>query len=159
MKSGLSFKMVLLWFGGVLGIYLAVFYGIEHWRNRGGPWEVHFVSDAEGRPAIVVNQPWLRVQDVKIVFAGETAGRSNVGETVRFNHPRLPVPFGRTKYEDLTQLPGVVTFEFFGHEIELLPRTLVVNRREVPWKSGNSLELSPADKVPLPEPKPKRKGG
>ena len=46
------------------------------------------------------------------------------------------VPFGQVLFTDLTYLPGTVSFEVFGHEVELLPRTLIVDRQEVPWKSG-----------------------
>jgi hypothetical protein len=30
-------------------------------------------------------------------------------------------------------LPGVVTMNLLGHEIELMPRTLVIDKKEVPW--------------------------
>ena len=49
-----------------------------------------------------------------------------------------------------------VTFDFFGHEIELLPRTLYINRKAHPWISNEAITLSTADKpAALPEPKPK----
>jgi hypothetical protein len=63
------------------------------------------------------------------------------------------VIFGRVLYEDLTILPGVVTFDLFGHEIELLPRTLIINKKEIPWKSESVLELWPTNK-PVQPPKP-----
>ena len=52
-----------------------------------------------------------------------------------------------------TALPGVITLDLFGHEIELLPRVLIVNKKEVPWQSGLSLVLSPTNKPAIP-PKP-----
>jgi len=30
-------------------------------------------------------------------------------------------------------LPGVVTMNLLGHEIELMPRTLVIDKKEIPW--------------------------
>ena len=47
-------------------------------------------------------------------------------------------------------LPGVITFDLFGHEIELMPRTLVINKKEVPWKSESVIELWPTNKLPQP---------
>ena len=75
-------------------------------------------------------------------------------QTVLFDRPRKPAPFGKVIYEDLTQLPGVVTFDLFGHEIELLPRVLVVNKRQIKWNSQASIELWPTNKLPQP-PKPR----
>ena len=42
--------------------------------------------------------------------------------TVEFDRPRKAAVFGRVIYEDLMQLPGVVTFNLFGHEVELMRR-------------------------------------
>ena len=78
--------------------------------------------------------------------------------TVAFDVPQRSVPLGRVKFEDLTYLPGTVTLEMFGHEIELLPRTLYINRKPHPWKSNETIRLTTADKPPeLPEPRPKKK--
>ena len=32
-------------------------------------------------------------------------------------------------------LPGVVTMNLLGHEIELMPRTLVIDKKEIPWST------------------------
>ena len=68
---------------------------------------------------------------------------------------RLPaeMPIGEVIYEDLRSMPGVVTFNLFGHEIELLPRVLIVNKKEVPWKPQAMIELSATNKLPT-APKP-----
>ena len=59
------------------------------------------------------------------------------------------------KYADLTYLPGVITLELFGHEIELLPRTLYVNRHAIPWTAGTNLTLHASDRPDAwPEPIP-----
>jgi len=155
-SSGL-WKPVL---GGLLlalAIYIGGFRLDQHLRTRRGPWRVTFTTEPAGAPAIVVDQPTLNIADLKIVFTGETT--TNASGTVVFDVPQKPVPFGRVKFEDLTYLPGTVTFDFFGHEIELIPRTLYINRKARPWQSNATITLTPADKpVALPEPKPgKRK--
>ncbi len=104
----------------------------------------------------MINQPRLKLSDVKIVFTGERV--TNPPATVAFDMPQKAVPFGRVKFEDFTYLPGTLTIDLFGHEIELLPRTLYVNRQAHPWKSGDTITLSAADRpAALPEPKPKKK--
>src|SRR5205823_7079175 len=118
-----------------LALYLCVFYSIEYWRQRKGPWDVNFVTDAAGNPSIVVYQPRLKISSVELLFPGENVTRSNFSQRVLFDRPLNKVPFGRVLYEDLTVLPGVVTFDLLGHEVELMPRTLIVNKKEVPWKA------------------------
>lgn len=142
MKSGLNATSLLGLFAAVLAVYLAGFYGLEHLRHRKGPWTVTFLTDPNGQPALRVNQPTLDVSDVMLRFAGVQVTASNLPTSIAFDTPRKPVPFGTVLFEDLTFLPGVVTFHLFGHEIELLPRVLVVNHRPVPWSNGMALTLT-----------------
>ena len=157
MKSEIRPKTVALWFVIVLGLYLAIFYATEYGNRRRGPWEVEFRSDALGNPSIVIDQPKLHIATVRISFTTETASQTNLSRRVLFERPvatlPYPMPFGEVIYEDLRSLPGVVTFNFFGHEIEFLPRVLIVNKKEIPWKSGALIELSPTNK-PAHAPRP-----
>jgi len=147
-------KPVLVGLLLAVAIYAGGFALDQHLRTRRGPWEVTFITDPTGAPAIIVNHRKLKIANLKIVFLGETA--ANVRSVVVFDSPQSPVPFGKVKFEDLTYLPGTVTFDFFGHEIELLPRTLYINRKAHPWSSNEGITLSPADKpAALPEPKAK----
>ncbi len=156
MKSSGLVKPVSVGLLLALAIYIGGFALDQHLRTRRGPWEVRFTREPSGAPAIVVNQPKLRVANLKIVFAGERM--TNAPGTVIFDFPQKPVPFGKVKFEDLTYLPGTVTFDFFGHEIELLPRTLYINRKAHPWDSNEAITLSGADKpAALPEPNSKKK--
>lgn len=137
-----------------LVIYVGGFAFDQHLRHRRGPWVVAFDAAAAGRPAIVVSQPSLNISNLRIVFEGESA--TNAPGTVAFDIPGRTVPFGRVKFEDLTYLPGTVTLDLFGHEIELLPRTLYINRKAHPWASNQTITLTPADKPKsLPEPQVK----
>ena len=147
-------KPVLIGLLLAVAIYVGGFAFDQHLRTRRGPWEVTFTSEPSGAPSIIVNHPKLNIANRKIVFLGETA--TNVHGVVVFDFPQKPVPFGKVKFEDLTYLPGTVTFDFFGHEIELLPRTLYLNRKAHRWISNEAITLSPEDKpVALPEPKAK----
>ena len=137
-------------FAVVLLAYLAVFHGIEYARNRKGPWKVDFMTDAEGRPAIGVFHEHLKLS-AHLAFPDEKVARTNFWERVAFDRPKKPVPFGKIIYEDLTFLPGVVTFDLFGHEVEFLPRVLIVNKREAAWNGMVSLFATNKPAVP---PKP-----
>ena len=141
----------------VLGLYLATFNGIEYSNRRHGPWDVQFISDGLGNASIVISQPRLKISAERIIFAGERTTQTN--QLVRFDHPvtSLPfqMPFGEVIYEDLRALPGVVTFNFFGHEVEVLPRVLIVNKKEIPWKAEAVVELWPTNKLPQPPRPPK----
>ena len=153
MKSGITLKSIALLFLAVLGLYLAVFFGIERARQHKGPWEVDFQKNAEGNPSLVVSQAKLGLRDVKVVVHGENA--SNATGRVLFDRVKRPVPFGAVIYEDLTFLPGVVTLDLFGHEIELLPRALIADKKLVAWKSGVTVDLWPTNKPAEPPHPPK----
>ena len=153
MKSGITPKSIAISFVVVLMLYIGVFNGIEWWRHRRGAWEVTFLTDASGNPAVIIYQPALNISSVELVFLGEHVLRTNLAEKVLFDRPLKQVPFGHVLYEDLTVLPGVVTFDLFGHEIELLPRVLFINKKEIPWRSDSIVELSETNKPATP-PKP-----
>ena len=129
-------------------IYVGGYSLDQHLRSRRGPWRVTFTAEPSGAPAIVVDQPALGISNLKIVFNGEAASKGSA--TVAFDIPQRPVPVGKVKFEDLTYLPGTVTLELFGHEIEMIPRTLFINRLEHPWRSNTTITLSPADRRSFP---------
>ncbi|SRR6266496_530179 len=159
MKSGVTARSVVIWFFVVAALYMALFYGMEYLNHRKGAWEVQFMSDEMGNCSIVIDEPKLNISSVEIIFAGEKASATNVSRKMLFERPftalPVPMPIGEVIYEDLRSLPGVVTFNFFGHEIELLPRVLIVNKKEIPWKSERVIELSPAEKQAQPPKPPK----
>jgi hypothetical protein len=155
MKLAITPRYIAVWFVIVLAVYLASFHGIEYLNHRKGPWEVSFMADAQGNPAIVAYQPRLDISSVEILFSGEKVPQTNLSQRVVFDRPLREVPFGKVIYADLRTLPGVVTFDLFGHEIELLPRVLIVNKKEIPWKSEMNIELSVTNKPARPPKPPK----
>ena len=157
MNLNVTPRTMALLFPVVLVAYLATFYGCERWRAHNGPWEVTFTTNALGQPVMRAAQTSLHLSNVQIAFAGESF--TNAPETVRFDRVLRPVPFGKVIFEDLTALPGVITLDLFGHEIELLPRVLIVNKKEVSWQSGLSLVLSPTNKPAIPPKPPKPRKG
>jgi hypothetical protein len=127
--------------------YVVVFHFIENRRTRKGPWQVTFTNSPAGSPAIVINQLALSISNVQIQFPSGivTNNQSSITNHLIFNQPKpvpYDVPFGKCVFMDTTFQPGTLTFQFFGHEIELLPRVLVLDRQEHAWKSGEIIALN-----------------
>jgi hypothetical protein len=147
MKADNPAKHFILAFVLALIIYVVFYRGIEYRRVRKGPWQVTFTNNSSGEPALIIHQPWLAITNVEIDFAGETLAGTNQTGTLVFRNPRpvpYDVPFGKCIFMDLTFLPGTLTFNLYGHEIELLPRVLMMDHEEYPWRAGASFNLRPA---------------
>ncbi len=133
-----------------LGIYLIFYQFIEHRRNRKGPWQVTFTNSVSAEPQIVINQPFLSITNVRMTFAqAPRAGDAN--RTLVFEQPRqvpYDVPFGTCVFMDTTFLPGTATFRFFGHEIELLPRVLMIDHEEHGWANNSEIVLQSLQELP-----------
>lgn len=125
-------------------------------RHRAGPWEVEFTTNMVSEPMLRIGQVGLGISNRVIVFTDERAPKGFVPETKRFGQvapPGASVPFGRWVYHDLMYLPGVVTLELFlegngtrRHEVELMSRALMVNRKEHAWAEIAELRLTSSDK-------------
>lgn len=142
-----SFRQKVIILAAVtLTFYVAAFYGIEWWRERLGPWEVTFTSGANRPPALVIHQARLGIEKVEVVFDGESVPPTNV--TIRFAQPVRTVPWGVVVHQDPVTFPGVVTLHLFGHEVEMMPRVLSLNRRAISWTPQATHRLLPHDKLP-----------
>jgi hypothetical protein len=97
-----------------------------------------FATGPDREPLLVVNQRRLGIVNVRLVFPDQHLTNRVEPATLVFDHPsrRGGVPFGRVVFLDTTFLPGTVTVELFGHQIELLPRALIVNKQRRAWRSG-----------------------
>src|SRR6266481_909854 len=131
MRSDNPAKHFLLAFLLALVIYLIFYYGIEHRRARRGPWQVTFTTNSAGAPSLIINQPKLAITNVQITFTAAPIPSTNQAPiTIRFSQPRpvpYDLPFGKCIFADLTFLPGTVTLSnLFDHQIELLPRVLII---------------------------------
>jgi hypothetical protein len=148
MKTDGLLRHVAWVFAVALVIYICGYMVIEHRRTRNGPWQVAFTNDASGAPALLVNQPQLAITNVLMVFPGETIPPlTNATVLPAFMQPRpvpFDVPFGKCVFMDTTSLPGTIVFELFGHEIQLLPRVMTIDKTEQPWQSGARLTLNQA---------------
>src|ERR1051325_5879601 len=142
MKRGGIGRQIILVFTVVLIGYAAIFAFIQHRRVVKGPWAVNF-TDESGAPVLIVNQPALGIRDVRIRFPDEQAP-INAPQTMEFSQGRpvpFDVPYGKCVFLDAIFLPGTVAFEMFGHEIQLMPRTLTIDKAARPWRIGDRIEL------------------
>ena len=152
-------------FAIALVIY-AIFYSADqNLRTKDGGWQLTFTTNQTGTPMLLINLPSQEITNAAITFEGESLPADFRPATTNFIDPAhlpVPVPFGQLFHADLTYLPGVITFNLFAadtnatgpsHEVELLPRGMVVNRKEHPWKPGMEIQLSPNDKKDWPGPK------
>ena len=90
---------------------------------------------------------YVRAGEPLFTLEGEKA--TNAPTVVQFDSPQhLETPYGRVRFHDLTYLPGTITLDLFGHEIEMLPRTLFINTKEVPWRNDALFILTPTNKIP-----------
>ena len=134
--------------------YAFFYHNIEHRRTRKGPWKVAFTNSPEGWPQMIIDQPKLAITNVEINFPEEPAPSTHNLRSMLFSQPEpvpYEVPFGKCVFMDTTFLPGTVTFQVFGHEIELLPRVLIIDHQERPWRPSNSITLHPMPVQPSAE--------
>jgi len=139
-KEG-SLRHFAIAFGIALVLYFAAFHLIESCRIARKPWVLTF-EHRRGTPAELLieheNGP------TRIRFAGAPAATNEVKQTIVFDKARpvpFGVPFGTCVFLDTTFLPGTVTLQCFGHEIEMIPRVLIIDHQEHAWKPGMLIAL------------------
>jgi hypothetical protein len=122
--------------------YIAIFSWVENSRRKSGPWELTF-TQVNNSPALLVTHAKLGLTNVIIVFPDVVA--TNATQTIRFEHGRVApfdLPFGKCVFLDTLYLPGSMAMELFGHQIQLMPRTMLIDRVEHAWLSGEKILLT-----------------
>jgi hypothetical protein len=143
MKAASPAKHFIFAFLIAIVLYVVFYTAIEHRRTRNGPWQATFASDGTNAPTIVINQPKLKIANVKLVFPDNKAPATNA--MVVFDPPRpvpFNLPFGQCIFLDTTFQPGTVVFNIYGHEIQLIPRVLTIDKKEYPWQSESTISLT-----------------
>jgi hypothetical protein len=150
-KSAL--RQLLIVFLIAAATYALLYTGIERRRNVKGPWQITFSQIADA-PAIFIDQPTLGITNVTLIFEGQHAEESPAPHRMHFAEARevpFDVPYGKVIFLDTTFLPGTVTLQMFGHEIELIPRVLVLDHTAHPWRIGEEIRVTPAKPQPASE--------
>lgn len=143
-----SVKRVFVMFVATLFGYVTLYGGCQLVRRRGGPWNLTYAMASNGVPELRIEHPkLLGPQPVVLSFPGEKPGRTDLPITAVFSVPITnAMPFGPVIFVDNSLLPGTVAVNCFGHVVELVPRTLFVDMKEVPWTPGAHIVLSPTNK-------------
>jgi hypothetical protein len=140
MRSDGVIRHIAIAFVIAVVLYFVSFGWIQHRRVFRGPWEINFATDGNGRPSLMISQPVIRVSE-KITFPDRKITPASLARVVHFEEAVTNLPFGEMIFQDPTFLPGTVTMRLFGHEIELLPRVLIVDKKEIPWQAGRTVEV------------------
>ncbi len=122
--------------------YTVLFSLLENNRHNDGPWEITF-TQVNNSPALLVTHVKLGLTNVTLVFPDAVA--TNAPQTLRFEHGRVApfdLPYGKCVFLDTLYLPGTVTVEVFGHLIQVMPRTMTIDRVEHAWLSGEKILLT-----------------
>jgi hypothetical protein len=147
MKPDGLWKQILGLFILAVVLYVVTYTWIEDRRHRKGPWKVTFKRDGgDDEATLLINQPALGITNAGIVFRGKLLPWNFHGNVITFAEPQpvpYDLPFGQCAFMDTTFLPGTIVFSnVFGHEIQLIPRVLTIDKREYPWRSGRTLVVS-----------------
>lgn len=132
-------------------VYTLVFSWVEKRRRVKGPWEITF-THAESFPALLINHPKLGLTNISIVFT-EANSPTNLTQLIKFPHGQeapFDLPYGKCIFLDTLFLPGTVVCEMFGHEIQVLPRTITIDQVEYAWRSGEKILLTNRPSATLP---------
>ncbi|MDG1890577.1 MAG: hypothetical protein P8L18_04635 [Verrucomicrobiota bacterium] len=143
MQSDGFSRHLLIAFGLALTGYVLMYGCDRHLRARKGAWEFTFAATATGEPVLTIDQAHYGIRKVRVVI--ENQHYEGPTKRLRFDKPGLELPFGKPVFFDTTFLPGSVTLDLYGHEVEVLPRTLIVNFKELPWVSGQQHSLAPEE--------------
>jgi hypothetical protein len=105
-----------------------------------------------GAPALLINQPSLAITNLQITFAGQTSNNSSNAVMILDTPKPVPydIPFGKCVFMDTTFLPGTIVFDLFGHEIQLIPRVLTIDKKDIPWQSNENIAVSGTNVVVSP---------
>ena len=140
MKSDNFLRHLLMAFGLAVLIYILFYSVINYRRTHNGPWSVAFTNSA-GTSVMLVNQPKIGITNLQILFVGQTNQQTGSFEFSQARAVPFDVPFGKCVFMDPTFLPGTIAFDVFGHEIQLMPRTLTIDGKEMPWRSDTVIPL------------------
>jgi hypothetical protein len=142
MKKENPVKHLAVAFAIALVLYVVSFVWIENRRTRNGPWKVVFTNET-GIPTLIIDEPMLNVSAVRINFPGQPTSTTNAA--IAFATARevpFDLPFGKCVFMDPTFQPGTLVFALFGHEIQLIPRVLTIDKREYAWNSGMTMSVT-----------------
>jgi hypothetical protein len=149
-------------FLATLFLYITLYGGCMAVRRKGGPWVITQDKLPDGTPIVQIeHHRILSNGPVTLRFPGEVAPARFTNHPLQriYSQPNTNIlPYGPVVFLDTTFLPGNVTLDVFGHLVEMVPRTLYLDGKDVGWVAGTNIVLSPTNKLPVEaRPKPKKR--
>ena len=132
-------KLIIILLITLLVVIAAFIFIIKPIRER-SPWNIKFeISD--GIPSIYISNNTPMVPATKIIFSNEKINR-DLSENIAFEkHNINKIPFGEITFTDVTLFPGRITLKLFNHEIDILPRALIIDKKEYKWGERLIIDL------------------
>lgn len=133
--------IILICLSGVIVCVLLLTWYLKSYNDSQGYWEAEIGN--KGPYASLTlrltggeTQPWHRV----IVFQNIEADAIQPG---RFKLPdeAAQMPGARLMFEDITLCPGRVSFDWQGHEIDLMIAGLTINGNEYDWDQPEPIQI------------------
>jgi hypothetical protein len=75
----------------------------------------------------------------KLIFPDDKVERTNLTQRMVFSEATTNLPFGEMLLQDALYLPGTVTMRICGHQVEVLPRALIIDKKEHAWQTGDQV--------------------
>lgn len=144
MKSDRLSRHLLIGFGIALGLYISLYWLIEHRRIADSPWLVAYEVDASGHATLEISQKSLGYGPVQVRWTDAVTNAPLTRTNVEFRQPipvPRPMPVGQSVFEDLTFLPGTVVLSIASNNIQMLPRALTIGTNEFPWQHTRIIEV------------------
>lgn len=134
-------KNILIYLGGGLLCVGLLFWSLESFNGSQGHWEAE-IGQAETQLALTLrlagreDRPFNR----QVVIANRQAGTHPSG-TFALPDQAEQMPGNRQTFQDTTIRPGRVTFQWEGHEFDLMLNGLTVDGKQYDWKDQTPIAL------------------
>ncbi|WP_417389305.1 hypothetical protein [Gimesia sp.] len=135
------FRNILIYLGGGLVCVGLLFWFLESFNRSQGHWEAE-IGQAESQLALTLrlagreDRPFNR----QIVMADREAGTYPSG-TFTLPDQSTQMPGNRQTFQDTTIRPGRVTFQWEGHEFDLMLNGLWVDGKQYDWNDQTPIVL------------------
>jgi hypothetical protein len=137
---------------GCAAAFLFLYLAFSQFKFYSNAWSVTFeVSD--GQTSLDITSGKFKGNRLLIFFPHAATVQATPPQTVVFwkKEAAAQVPFGHVDFVSPRPSPGRVTFRVLGHEVDLRPQAVYLDRIEYKLDSNRIIRLLPA---PPPEPEP-----
>lgn len=118
---------------GIVVVLLVLLLAVRHFHHRKELyWRLRF-EPSENNGAILFVEGGVLRENRALVPVNLSGFAISTSVVVTIDSPRVHLPAGEITFADLTEPPGRVHLKLNEHQVEIMQRTLVVDKREVGW--------------------------